>query len=124
MKLKTIVITSKVSPKVKKWINDYFATDPEKGIVQFNYTADEINLSLQNEKMLEEIQNANFHAIYEVESCDIDFVPFEITIHNRNQLYNYVMATYKLCPKCADMYDVNKRVLGIGMDGTVGHEVI
>ncbi|AIZ42373.1 hypothetical protein [Cellulophaga baltica] len=124
MKLKRIVIHGIVKPEVRKLIHDYFSMNTENGIIHFKYSEEEFSSLAERSPFYKEFLAAEYEAIFKVDSCDIDFKAFEWSIFNRDHFYKYINATYKFCPECVKNYAKTKELLGIKIDGTVGHEVL
>lgn len=100
MKQKEIVITSKLSLDAEELIKEYFAVRRIKEIEGFLISDIAFLHHHSDTYAYNEMRNADFHAVYQIDKCDKCFKPYEVGINDRMHLYRYIKSTYKLCLAC------------------------
>lgn len=119
MKQKEIIIDPKLGIETQKMVEMYFAVKTVNGIEGFILSEKEFLNNYQGIYALNELRSANYHAVYTVDSCDICMKPFDTIINDRNHLYRYLQATYKLCVGCQVFHSGPARILGMRLDGDI-----
>lgn len=119
MKQKQIVINSKLSIDAEQLIEEYFAVKRVGEIEGFVVAEEDFNKRHKKTYPFRELKKADFHAVYQIDQCDICFKSFEIAINDRKHLTNYLQATYKLCQGCKIFHASMMHFLEVKLDGSV-----
>jgi len=120
MKQKEIVINPNVSPDAEAIITAYFAAKTVNGIEGFILSEDEFVNKHKDSYAFHEFFSARYHAVYGVIGCNICLKPFDVNINDRQHLYQYAQADYRLCSKCKLRHDGTLKMLGMMLDGNIG----
>ncbi len=119
MKQTDIVITSKLSLEAEELIREYFAVKRVKKIEGFLISDIAFIHQHYETYAFHEMNNADFHAVYQVDKCDKCFKPYEVSINDRSHLYRYLQSTYKLCPGCKTFHYSVGQLFPIKFDGDI-----
>lgn len=119
MKQKGIIITDKLSLDAEQLIYEYFAVKRIGKIEGFIVSEEEFINRHQGTYAYQEMMQADYHAVYKVQSCDICFKSFKVNIISREHLNKYFRAKYKLCRGCQKFHFHLSHTMGMKLDGDV-----
>jgi hypothetical protein len=119
MKQTDIVITGKLSLDAEELIREYFAVKRVKNIEGFLISDIAFIHRHYETYAYNEMINADFHAVYQIERCDKCFKPYKVNINDRAHLYRYIKSTYKLCLGCKGFHYSIEQLFPIKLDGDI-----
>jgi len=119
MKQKEIIINGKLSIDAEQLIEEYFAVKRVNKIEGFIVSDEDFINRHKGTYPYYEFSQADYHAVYRIKKCDICFKPFSVNINDREHLYNYLQAPYKLCSGCKIFHHGLGQVIGMKLDGDI-----